>query len=149
MFQAQAGGFRARWTHKINEEWVAAVLKKRPGLSKESLARTLVAMNDAVLDCIVDGYEDLVDCLELPDKDDRHVLAAAIIARANVIVTFNEKDFPREKIETHHIHTKHPDDFLLDLASISQNDFVVAAAKDFDHYKKPASRILVLTCRDT
>jgi hypothetical protein len=37
-------------------------------------------MNDAVADCLVWGYEPLVNGLKLPDPDDRHVLAAAIKA---------------------------------------------------------------------
>lgn len=44
-------------------------------------------MNDAVRDCLVAGYEDLIDSLTLPDPDDRHVLAAAIRAGAGVVVT--------------------------------------------------------------
>ena len=51
-------------------------------------------MNEAVRDCLVTGYEDLIDSLTLPDPDDRHVLAAAIRAGASVIVTYNLKDFP-------------------------------------------------------
>ncbi|WP_330313101.1 PIN domain-containing protein [Streptomyces sp. NBC_00523] len=43
-------------------------------------------MKAAVRDCLVKGYEPLIDVLELPDKDDRHVLAAAIRAKAQVIV---------------------------------------------------------------
>jgi len=39
-------------------------------------------------------HEPLIDALTLPDFDDRHVLAAAVTARAQVIVTTNVKDFP-------------------------------------------------------
>jgi hypothetical protein len=42
-------------------------------------------MIDAVADCLVTGYEDLIDGLKLPDPDDRHVLAAAIRASAQEI----------------------------------------------------------------
>ena len=54
-------------------------------------------MNQAVEDCLIEDYEPLIDSLELPDLDDRHVLAAAIRGRADLIVTYNLKDFP-EKI---------------------------------------------------
>jgi hypothetical protein len=44
-----------------------------------------------------------------------HVLAAAIIARADLIVTFNLKDFPVSKLEQYSIEAIHPDDFIADL----------------------------------
>ncbi len=47
-------------------------------------------------DALVTGYEDLIEGLHLPDLDDRHVLAAAIRGRADVIVTANVRDFPTE-----------------------------------------------------
>jgi predicted nucleic acid-binding protein len=56
-------------------------------------------MNAHVRDCLVGNYESLISSLSLPDPDDRHVLAAAIRARADVIVTFNLKDFPAEALE--------------------------------------------------
>lgn len=51
-------------------------------------------MDKAIDDCLVEGFETLIPTLELPDPDDRHVLAAAIVGRADVIVTYNLKDFP-------------------------------------------------------
>jgi len=44
--------------------------------------------------CLVTGYETLIQTLTLPDPDNRHVLAAAIVSCADVIVTHNLKDFP-------------------------------------------------------
>ncbi len=86
---AQAGLVRARWTETIHDEWIRNVLNDNSNLSAERLARTRTLMNEAVRDCLVMGYEDLIDSLTLPDPDDRHVLAAAIRARAEVIVTYN------------------------------------------------------------
>lgn len=47
-------------------------------------------------DAFVDNYELLVNFVELPDEKDRNVLAAAIKTNANIIVTNNMKDFPKE-----------------------------------------------------
>src|SRR5438105_10513690 len=86
---AQTGLVRAKWTETIHDEWIRNVLKDNPHLSAERLARTRTLMNEAVRDCLVTGYEDLIASLSLPDPDDRHVLAAAIHAHAEVIVTVN------------------------------------------------------------
>ena len=69
-------------------------------------------MDQATRDCLVSGYETLISALSLPDPDDRHVLAAAITARCDVIVTSNLRDFPEASITPHGIEVQHPDDFL-------------------------------------
>jgi predicted nucleic acid-binding protein len=116
---AQAGLVRARWTEAIHDEWVRNVLKDNAQLSAERLARTRSLMNEAVRDCLVSGYEDLVDSLTLPDSDDRHVLAAAIRAGAQVIVTYNLKDFPRDTLARFDIEPLHPDAFLVSLFDLA------------------------------
>src|SRR5712691_5675823 len=107
---AQAGLVRARWAEAIHEEWIRNVLKDNPRLSAERLARTRALMNEAVRDCLVAGYEDLIASLSLPDPDDRHVLAAAIRASADVIVTYNLTDFPAAMLARFDIEAQHPDD---------------------------------------
>ena len=106
---AQAGLVRGRWTETIHDEWVRNVLKDNPHLSSERLARTRTLMNEAVRDSVINGYEDLIDSLTLPDPDDRHVLAAAIHGDAEVIVTFNLKDFPAATLDHFGIEAQHPD----------------------------------------
>ena len=69
-------------------------------------------MDQAVPDCLVTGYESLIDSLVLPDPDDRHVFAAAVRCGAQVIVTFNRKDFPAEHLAPYGIEAMHPDVFL-------------------------------------
>lgn len=89
--------FRARWTLQIQEEWIRALLRSRPDLQEKSLRQAAKNMDKAVPDCLVEGYEPWIANLELPDPDDRHVLAAAIHVGAQCIVTTNLKDFPGEE----------------------------------------------------
>lgn len=98
-------------------------------------------MDSAVLDCKVSDYEHLIKSLSLPDPSDRHVLAAAISARASVIVTFNRGDYPDFELSRNGLHARHPDDFLLDLSSIDENAFLQAVARDLQHYEKPPMSI--------
>ncbi len=77
-------------------------------------------MNQAVRDCLVSGYEPLIEGLKLPDPDDRHVLAAAIKSGAQVIVTRNLKDFPATDLEPWDIEAKSPDAFILDQVGIKE-----------------------------
>lgn len=72
-------------------------------------------MNDAIRDVAVTGYEHLIDQLDLPDTDDRHVLAAAIHVDAEVIVPRNLRDFSAEHLNAWGVHAQHPDDFLVGL----------------------------------
>ncbi|WP_207795393.1 PIN domain-containing protein [Deinococcus koreensis] len=94
MHLAVSGLVAARWTDEIQDEWIRNLLAARPDLSAERLQRTRRFMEQAVPDAQVTGYEGIVPSLSLPDADDRHVLAAAIHAGAEFLVTFNLKDFP-------------------------------------------------------
>jgi hypothetical protein len=107
-----SGLFRARWTDNIHGEWISNLLQKRPDLSLAKLERTKHLMNAAIRDCLVSGYERLMSELDLPDENDRHVLAAAIHCGANGIVTFNLKDFPADILAQHGVEPQHPDDFV-------------------------------------
>ncbi|MBP7948731.1 MAG: PIN domain-containing protein [Verrucomicrobiales bacterium] len=69
-------------------------------------------------DAAVDGYEPIEECLK-NDPKDRHVLAAAIRARCEVIVTFNLKDFPAEALTDWNVEVQHPSKFLANLYSLN------------------------------
>jgi predicted nucleic acid-binding protein len=111
---AQAGLVQAKWTEAILDETFQSILRRRPELDHERLDRTRKLMCAAVRDCLITGYEPLELAVELPDADDRHVLAAAIKARAQVIVTSNLKDFPKSALAAWNIEAKSPDDFVVD-----------------------------------
>ena len=84
-------------------------------------------MDLAIPDACIDGYEDLVSGLTLPDENDRHVLAAAIRCGADVIVTFNRKDFPSCHLAPYGIETQHPDEFVENLFHLDSAAVVAAA----------------------
>lgn len=120
---------RAHWTAEIHEEWISGLLKNEPDHDEAALRRTASLMDEAVPDCLVTNYESLIDDLELPDPDDRHVLAAAIKSGSECIVTANLKDFPDETLEKHGIHKKHPDEFILDFADLYPKKLVSIAKR--------------------
>lgn len=111
---AQAGLFQAKWTDEILDETFGNLKENRPDLDAYKLDRTRTLMNASVRDCLVTGYEPLIAAMSLPDPDDRHVLAAAIRCKAQVIVTQNLSDFPEEHLAPWDVEAKHPDDFLVD-----------------------------------
>ncbi|GAA1959694.1 PIN domain-containing protein [Kitasatospora viridis] len=105
---------QAKWTEQILDE-VEAALRRNDIGDDEKRAELRRRMNAAVRDCLVTNYEPLIEGLKLPDPDDRHVLAAAIKAGAQVIVTDNSKDFPSECLVEWGIEQKTADDFVMDL----------------------------------
>ena len=76
---ARARLVQAKWTERILDEVDWNLAKKR-GIPEDKRRRLRQLINGSVADCLVEGYEPLVDGLTLPDPDDRHVLAAAIRA---------------------------------------------------------------------
>lgn len=118
--------FRARWSNHIHDEWTQAILRDQPHLDVDKVRRVRELMDNNVLDSVVTGYEPLIDGLELPDPDDRHVLAAAIRCGADVIVTKNLADFPAAALQPFGIEAQHPDQFITYLVDL--NSRVVANA---------------------
>lgn len=110
---------RARWTDEILDEAFENLLADRPDLTRPQLQGTRELMIAWVPDCLVAGYQPLIEGLTLPDPNDRHVLAAAIKAGAEVIVTDNLSDFPPDYLATFDIEAQSPDEFVLNLISIS------------------------------
>jgi predicted nucleic acid-binding protein len=129
MHLALTGLFRAKWSATVHQEWICALLRRRPDLSREKLERTRLLMDLHAADALVTGYEDLIEDLQLPDPDDRHVLAAAIRGRADVIVTANLRDFPANILGRFGIEARHPDEFILSLLDLAPG-LVAGAARD-------------------
>ncbi|WP_422929422.1 PIN domain-containing protein [Singulisphaera sp. PoT] len=133
--------YRAKWTDQIHEEWIRNLLKNRSDLSIEQLTRTRNLMNASVRDCLVTGYEGLIRTLKLPDPDDRHVLAAAIWARADINVTLNLKDFPDKALEPYGIEAQHPDDLLDNQFELASDKVCLAAKRNRMSLKNPPKNV--------
>jgi hypothetical protein len=134
---ATADLFRAKWTDAIHEEWISALLAREPERDPAKLRRTAEKMNAAVPDCLVSGYEHLVAGIALPDPGDRHVVAAAVHARADAVVTYNLKHFPAAGLSPLHLEAIHPDDFIINQADLSDAAVVLAAQRIRARLKKP------------
>jgi predicted nucleic acid-binding protein len=129
--------YRAKWSDEIHEEWIRNVLLSRPDLSREQLERTRDLMNRAARDALVIGHEYLIPTLDLPDLNDRHVLAAAIRSQSSVIVTFNLRDFPAERLAHYDIEAQHPDEFISDLLDLNPARVLAAIAQCRRTLKNP------------
>jgi hypothetical protein len=92
-----------------------------------NLLRTRRLMDQHVRGCRVHGYQRWEQRLALPDPNDRHVLAAALACIADVIVTFNTKDFPLDALAPFGMTAVVPDAFVYQLMG---SGIVVAAAAE-------------------
>lgn len=73
----------------------------------------------------------------MPDADDRHVLAVAIHAGTQAIVTFNLKDFPADALAVHNIQALHPDDFLVSLLDVEPMAVCAVVKRQREALKNP------------
>lgn len=133
--------FRAKWTDEIHEEWIRNLTKPPKSYSRQQLEYTKELMNDAVLDCLVADYKHLEKMLNLPDKNDHHVLAAAIAAQASIIVTFNLKDFPSKELSKHEIEAWHPDDFLIKIYELDKKSLLASLKRIRKRLKNPPKTV--------
>ncbi len=134
---AMTGVVRARWTDEILDEVFRNILKNREELTEAKLGRTRELMNAAIRDVRVVGFEPLIPALDLPDADDRHVLAAAIQCGAQSIVTHNLKDFPADKLQPYGIEAVPPDEFILDLLDLAPGAILQVLHQQQSSLKNP------------
>jgi predicted nucleic acid-binding protein len=129
---ATAGLFAAKWTTRIEQEWISALEERRPEL-KGKLGVRRDSMREAVPDWEVpeSAWQALVGGLRLPDPNDVHVLAAAISGHADCIVTANLRDFPTEIVAPYGIEVVDPDRFIINQWDLDQ----LAAIAAFKHMR--------------
>jgi predicted nucleic acid-binding protein len=102
----------ARWTDTIHEEWIRNLATNAPAIPIERLQLTRRLMGDALPTAMVTGYEGHILEVTLPDPDDRHVVAAAITAKASLILTWNMRHFPESELKKFGLQRVTPDEFL-------------------------------------
>lgn len=126
---ATMGLFRAKWTDRIHEEWISALLRNRADLERSKLERTRGLMNASVPDCLVTEYEELIPSINCPDPDDRHVIAAAIRGKCSAIITFDLGDFPADELRKYDMEAQHPDEFVHHQFGLDKASVVTAAQR--------------------
>lgn len=127
--------YTPKWSEHIFDEWKKVMIEK--GVSEEEATKRINKANSAFPDALVQHYKGLIEQLELPDKNDRHVLAAAIKTNASIIVTNNSKDFPADYLQSFNLRVKTADDFLTDIIDLNQEHAVAAFKEMVLHKKNP------------
>ena len=124
---AVAGLYAAKWTARIEQEWIVSLERQRPELVGR-LGTRRDQMRAAVPDWEVaaTACEGLMPCLYLPDPGDTHVLSAALVGHADCIVTSNLRDFPQVDVAPFGIDVLHPDDFIV--AQLDLDELATLAA---------------------
>lgn len=130
---AAEGAFRPLWSDEVLEEVRKNVVES--GKDPALIDKRLDTMREYFPDAMVTGYERLTGSLTCDPKD-RHVLAAAVRSKADVLVTFNTKDFPESSLEPFDVEVVHPDDFLLDQLDLFPGivtSTIEALAEEYDN----------------
>lgn len=127
--------YRPLWSNKVEEELADVIRRHRTALGRAQeeteayIKRLLRNMNAALPDAKVQGWETLTGSITKgPDPDDAHIIAAAIPGNADVIVTFNLKDFPN-RILPGDLFTQSPDEFLQDLFGLYPRQVMMELSK--------------------
>jgi len=110
----------------------------RNGISEDEALKRTSIINEAFPDALVENYEPLIESLTLPDLKNRHVLATAIKANANLIVTSNLKHFPKEYISGFGLSAKDADDFFTDIIDLNHETSIKAFRDLVMNKKNPA-----------
>ena len=119
-----------RWSRQVLDEMARNVLQNNPNLPEERIERLVRTMKRAFPEAMVTGHEPLIPSMTNNPKD-RHVMAAAVKGRADVIVTSNVRDFPPEACEPYDVDVQTPDEFLRYQWEIGDPDFLLGVFDDW------------------
>jgi PIN domain len=126
---SEAGLLACFWTADILDETFRNIAVRRPDLSQQQLARNREVMELAFEGAGIEGYEHRIPALALPDRGDRHVLAAAIEGGADYIVTRNANDFPDAALADHGIERRSPDELVCELIDVHGPEVICAVLR--------------------
>lgn len=132
---AEAGLYRLHWSAKILEE-VTCNLIKRGKMNPVQASRLQEVLQEAFPQASIEVPEALIDVMT-NDPRDRHVLAAAVRAGAQVVVTFNLSDFRDEDLQPWDVEAQHPDVFLCHLYHSDLGAMVRVVLQQAQALKRP------------
>jgi predicted nucleic acid-binding protein len=138
---AEEGAFRPLWSDHILAELRRNLIKA--GAKQEAVEHRLGQMTTYFPDARVTGYEKLIGSMTNHPKD-RHVLAAAVAGRADVLVTENLRDFPPKSLAHLEITVAGQDDFLLGLLELYPDEVLDALRRQASRYRREPRSVAVL-----
>lgn len=141
---AETESYRPLWSADVLAELRRNLIEQ--GIDADKVDYRIGEMRHAFPDAVVTGYESLIDAMTTHPKD-RHVLAAAVRANAEVVVTFNTRDFPENALKPYDIVALHPDDFLLDQLDLHPGLTVNVLREQVAAYRHEPSTVASLLVR--
>lgn len=104
--------FLPLWTPNVLQEAQEAASRTLPDAAQQAFRKRPIMMDQAFPESSIHVEESEWSQFDLPDPDDRHVLAAAAQGQANALATRNIKDFPQKLLDSFSIQVITPDDLL-------------------------------------
>lgn len=129
VYAADEGAISIRWSRQILDEAVTHLRRNVTSFTTSHGSLLIRLLNDAFPDAEVEPTASArrkVTKLELPDEDDRHVLAAAVTAQADILCTDNVKDFPTGAMASVGIELLTADDLLARLVTAYPSKMLAA-----------------------
>lgn len=136
------GLYRPLWSEAILEELLeheSLKLQHRGAdlpQADRAAARLVATMRAEFADALVHGWDPLDGSFGLPDRDDEHVVAAAVVGGAGVIVTANLRDFPASKLPDD-LRVLPPAEFAADTVSVDPERAAKALNEIARRYRTP------------
>lgn len=128
--------FKVYWSDGVLAE-LQKNLSSSAGLSEDKVVRLTQKLNEIFPDSCISGYEDFVESVVLSATEDKHVVAAALHAHCDVILTENVKDFPDTELSRYAIEAQNPDTFLCHHYSLEQGKTIRAIQEHISMLNNP------------
>ena len=136
LWVAEAGAFTPAWSDRIHEEWMRN-RRNRFSDPMEAILHAKTQLEYAFPGANFEPDPVALQTILLPDPDDVHVVATAISAEADTIVTYNESDFPNDVLALVGLRKETPDLFCARIFAETQIEFIEGARLHRASLKKP------------
>ena len=139
---SEAGFYFPFWAQEILDG-ATRNLVSTGRMSLESATRLETRIKTAFPDAIVVVPDSLTQVMT-NHPGDRHVLATAVVANANIIVTSNLKDFQHQDLAPWNIQAQSPDEFLTNLYNFDSEKMLEVLQRQSQSLKKPPMNLNAL-----
>jgi predicted nucleic acid-binding protein len=144
---AERGLYRPLWSEQLLAEARDAIWEIHPTIDEARIGSRFELMDETFEDACIDPHPDVEIEFVLPDPDDRHVVATAVVGRADAIVTMNVRDFPADAMDPLAIEIVHPDDFLLNQLDLAPRVILDVIVEQAAHATPPPLTPIDLVAR--